>query len=250
LSCEAILVEDLLVGPEASFFIATDGEQIVPLGSAHDYKRVGDGNTGANTGGMGSVSPTPYLKSDDHETIVKTIVSPLLGAMRSKGAPFAGFLYVGLMLPKDMPPHVIEFNARLGDPECEVLMRRIEGDLFATLYDLADGATVDPKSIRLSDRTAITVVHASAGYPHSSRSGDVIHGLAKAEQVKGVTVFHAGTAIDRVGNVITNGGRVLAVTAEGGSLEEAKENVYEASSRISFSGRVMRSDIGGPNEAG
>jgi phosphoribosylamine--glycine ligase len=242
---DTILVEELLVGPEASFFVATDGEQIVPIGSAHDYKRVGDGNTGPNTGGMGAVSPTPFLTERDEAVIVETIVQPLLAVMRSHGAPFSGFLYVGLMLPEGKLPHVIEFNARFGDPECQVLMRRIQGDLFSLLYDLADGATA--QSLPLSSRTAVAVVQASAGYPETSRSGDQILGLQRAEQVKGVAVFHAGTAIDKVGHVVTNGGRVLGVTAEGNTLEEACERVYEACEKISFAGRVMRSDIGGPN---
>lgn len=243
-----LLVEELLVGPEASFFVATDGEQVIPIGAAHDYKRVGDGNTGANTGGMGAVSPTPYLTERDEAYVIETIVHPLLGAMRAQGAPYSGFLYVGLMVPPGESPHVIEFNARLGDPECEVLMRRVQGDIFSLLYDLAEGATAQPLS--LSSRSAIAVVQASAGYPVGSRNGDTIQGLPRADQVKGVVVFHAGTAIDRVGNVVTNGGRVLAITAEGSSLAEARERVYEACQRISFAGQVMRTDIGGPNEAG
>jgi phosphoribosylamine--glycine ligase len=245
LKSETMLVEQFLHGPEVSFFVATDGEQVIPLGSAHDYKRVGDGNTGPNTGGMGALSPTPYLSERDEAAVVETIVQPLLATMRRQGTPFCGFLYVGLILPEGKPPHVIEFNARFGDPECQVMMRRLQGDLFSLLYDLADNAPARPLS--LSPRTALAVVHASAGYPESSRNGDPIQGLQRAEQVKGVVVFHAGTAIDRVGHVATNGGRVLAVTAEGSSLEEARERAYEACEKISFPGRVMRTDIGGPN---
>jgi phosphoribosylamine--glycine ligase len=248
LKSSRIVVEEMLTGPEASFFVVTDGEQVVPVGAAHDYKRLRDGNVGPNTGGMGSVSPTPYLSAEQEQQVMTSIVHPLLQEMKARGTPYTGFLYVGLMIGDDAVPKVIEFNVRLGDPECQALMRRIEGDLFPILFDLAEGAQLTSK-ITLSSNTAVVVVQASHGYPAGKRLGDKISGVAKAERLRDVVVFHAGTAINHVGELVTNGGRVLTISAVGNTLDAACTRVYEAANQISFEGQVMRRDIGRSNSA-
>lgn len=240
-----VVAEELHVGVEVSYIVATDGTRILPMASSHDYKRIGDGNTGPNTGGMGSVSPTPYLSGEREGYILEKVIRPVLEEMKRRGAPFVGFLYAGMMLPEGEEPVVIEFNARCGDPETQSIMRRMEGDLLMALYALVTGTELPP--ISWSDGSAACVVLAAHGYPASSRQGDQITGIDFASGIPGVEVFHAGTARNERGSLVTAGGRVLSVTAVGDSLEHAVRTAYRAVDIIQFPGVQVRRDIGRSN---
>lgn len=237
-----VVAEKLHVGVEVSYIVATDGTRILPMASSHDYKRIGDRNTGPNTGGMGSISPTPYLSQEGEQYILERVIRPVLEEMKHRGTPFVGFLYAGMMLPEGEEPVVIEFNARCGDPETQSILRRLEGDLLLALYALTTGEELP--QVTWSDGSAACVVLAAHGYPASSRQGDQITGLNFASEIPGVEVFHAGTARDEKGALVTAGGRVLSVTAVGDNLEHAVRTAYRAVDILQFPGVQVRRDIG------
>ena len=236
-----IVIEEGLSGPELSLLVLCDGERAVPLAPAQDFKRIGDGDAGPNTGGMGAYSPVPAVDDAVVDAVMERAVTPTLEALGRLGAPYRGVLYAGLMLTPS-GPKILEYNVRFGDPECQVVVPRLASDLAAHLAEAAAGKLETPLQWR--DEAAVTVVLASEGYPASPRTGDVIAGLAAAAAVEGVTVFHAGTAADgRPGEVRTAGGRVLDVTALGATLEEARNRAYEAAGLISWPGMQYRRDI-------
>ena len=235
------VIEEFLEGEEVSFFALTDGHTVVPLGSAQDHKRVGDGDTGPNTGGMGAYSPAPVLTPLLTGEALERIVMPTVKAMAVEGTPYSGVLYAGLMLTTN-GVQLIEYNARFGDPECQVLMLRLEDDLAELLLACAQGrlATIAPP--RLSPETALTVVMAAEGYPGTPKKGGVIAGVEAAE-ASGAKVFHAGTALAE-GQLIAAGGRVLNVTARGATASEAQSRAYAAVDLISAPDLFCRRDIG------
>ncbi|MCO5072748.1 MAG: phosphoribosylamine--glycine ligase [Rhizobiaceae bacterium] len=234
-----VVVEEFLDGEEASFFCLCDGRTALPFGSAQDHKRVGDGDTGPNTGGMGAYSPAPVINAQMHERIMREIVEPTLRGMTEMGMPFSGVLFVGVMIGSQ-GPKLIEFNVRFGDPECQVLMMRLKDDLLVLLEAAADGQLAH-MSARWRDETALTVVMAANGYPADPEKGSVIRGLDQAGD--GVAIFHAGTA-RKDGELVANGGRVLAVTATGSTVSEAQQRAYAAVDRIDWPGGFCRRDIG------
>jgi phosphoribosylamine---glycine ligase len=235
-----MVIEEFLKGEEASLFALVDGKQAIALASAQDHKRVGEGDTGPNTGGMGAYSPAPVLTPELEARAMQEIVEPTARAMAEAGMPFNGVLYAGLMLTADGPT-LIEYNVRFGDPECEAIMPRIEGDLAKLLHDVATGAAFEAP--KLSDETTMTVIVAAKGYPGTPVKGGEILGLDAAEQVPGVAVFQAGTSTAN-GQLVANGGRVLAVTARGRSLGEARDRAYRAIDAIDFADGFHRRDIG------
>lgn len=234
-----VVIEEFMEGEEASFFALTDGTAIVPFGSAQDHKRVGDGDTGPNTGGMGAYSPAPVLTSELQARVMAEIIAPTVRTMRAEGNPYQGVLFAGLMLTAD-GPKLIEYNARFGDPECQVLMMRLESDLVALMLACATG-TLEGTEVALSDATALTVVMAAKGYPGTPVKGGAID-LAGVEP-GAVKIFHAGTALAD-GALVANGGRVLAVTAMGASVTEAQAKAYAAVNAIRFPSGFCRRDIG------
>ena len=232
------VIEELLEGEEVSLFALTDGRRAVPFGAAQDFKRIGDGNTGPNTGGMGAYSPVQWF--DGAEELVTTLIQPVVDELARRGSPFIGVLFAGLMITED-GPKVLEFNARFGDPETQVLMPRLEGDLLQLLFACAVG-DLSGSSARLGDDAAVTVVLAAPDYPaRSDFAGAEIEGIAAAEAT-GALVFHGGTAV-RDGTVVTNGGRILSVTASGPTVNDARDRAYAAVDLISFDGVQYRSDI-------
>ena len=239
---EEVVVEECLVGEEASFFALVDGERAVPLASAQDHKRVGDGDTGPNTGGMGAYSPAPVVTEEVATRVMREIIEPTVAAMKWRGAPFRGVLFAGLMITAE-GPKLIEYNCRFGDPECEVLMPRLEGDLVDLLLATAEGR-LDQVSLGWRPEAALTVVMAASGYPGKPETGTPIRGVEAAEALEGVTVFHAGTKAQPDGTLVANGGRVLAVTALGASVAEAQKRAYEGVARIDWPGGFCRKDIG------
>lgn len=235
------VIEELLVGEEASFIAICDGKTVLPLASSQDHKRVGDGDTGLNTGGMGAYSPAPVVTSALADELMATVMQPTVDAMAAAGKPFVGFLYAGVMVTSE-GPRVLEFNVRLGDPETQPLLARLKTDLVDVFEAALDGA-LDQLELEWDPRPAMCVVMASQGYPVSSRKGDPIAGLAEAAKVRDATVFHAGTRLEG-DQVFVNGGRVLGVTALGDDLAAARERAYEAVGKISWPGEHHRSDIG------
>lgn len=237
-----VVIEEFLEGEEASFFALTDGSTIVPFGSAQDHKRVGDGDTGPNTGGMGAYSParvlTPLLEAE----AIEKIIAPTVRAMAEEGNPYSGVLYAGLMLTKD-GPKLIEYNARFGDPECQVLMMRLESDLVEILSAIADNRLAAIPVPRFSHDVAMTVVMAAKGYPGTPAKGGRIDGIGAAE-AHGAKVFHAGTALGMDGVLTANGGRVLNVTARGTTVREARDRAYQAVDALQFPDGFCRRDIG------
>jgi phosphoribosylamine--glycine ligase len=239
----AVILEDLVRGDEVSVHAVTDGRSLLVLPAARDHKRVGDGDTGPNTGGMGAFAPSPLVTESLAERIEREILAPTIAGMREEGAPFQGVLFAGLMITPAGDPVLLEHNVRFGDPECEVLMALLDGDVAELLASAARGE-LDPNSVRVAeDRHALTVILAASGYPAAPRAGDAITGLDEAGAVEGVVVHHAGTR-EQDGRIVTAGGRVLAVTAEGRSLAEARDRAYRAARSIAFDGVKMRSDIG------
>jgi phosphoribosylamine---glycine ligase len=239
---DALVIEAFLEGEEASLFALVDGQTALPLASAQDHKRVGDGDTGPNTGGMGAYSPAPVLTPALTEQAMAQIIRPTVAAMAAAGTPYVGVLYAGLMLTKD-GPQLIEYNCRFGDPETQVLMPRLKSDLLPALLAAVDGqlAHVD---LRWHDDAALTVVMAAQGYPGTPVKGTRIAGIDDAEAVSGVTVFHAGTARDETGALVAHGGRVLNVTALAPSIAQAQAHAYAAVDRIDWPGGFCRRDIG------
>ena len=236
-----LVIEELLVGREASFFVLSDGTRALPLGSAEDHKRVFDGDAGPNTGGMGAYAPSSLFDGATESRVMNEIVRPVLEGMRAEGSEFRGFLFVGLMLTAD-GPKVIEFNVRFGDPEAQVILPAIEDDLSTLLMSAAAGE-LDAGSISLGPEPRVGVVMASGGYPDTYETGKVIHGIDEAEAVAGVSVFHSGTA-RRGSDIVTAGGRVLTVVASGDDYRSAIERAYEAVGKISFDRMHYRRDIG------
>lgn len=235
------VIEQFLTGEEASLFVLTDGTAILPIGSAQDHKRVGDGDTGPNTGGMGAYSPARVLTSELEALAIDRIVRPTVAAMAADGVPFKGVLYAGLMLT-DTGPQLIEYNARFGDPECQVLMMRLESDLLDLMIATDRGTLGDLPPARFSDRTALTVVMAANGYPGTPEKGGRVTGVDAAE-AQGTKVFHAGTAMTDDG-LVANGGRVLAVTALGTTVAEAQATAYRGVDALDFPSGFARRDIG------
>ncbi len=237
-----VVIEEFLTGEEASFFALTDGATIVSFGSAQDHKRVGDGDTGPNTGGMGAYSPARVLTPELEALAIAQIVAPTVKAMADEGMPYSGVLYAGLMLT-EQGPKLIEYNARFGDPECQVLMMRLESDLVELLLACADNKLASIQPPRFSADVAMTVVMAAQGYPGTPKKGGRIDGIPAAE-AHGAKVFHAGTALSGDGVLSANGGRVLNVTARGASVKAARDAAYAAVDAIRFPEGFCRRDIG------
>jgi phosphoribosylamine--glycine ligase len=235
------VIEEFLEGEEASLFVLTDGVALMPFGSAQDHKRVGEGDTGLNTGGMGAYSPALVLTPALEKRAIDEIVAPTVAAMAAEGMPFSGVLYAGLMLTPQ-GPKLIEYNARFGDPETQVLMMRFQGDLLATMLATAEGRLGEMPAAQFSDETALTVVMAANGYPGTPKAGGAIVGLDSARAAGG-TVFHAGTRLED-GGLVASGGRVLAVTATGDDVATAQANAYRAVEAIDFAEGFYRRDIG------
>ena len=237
-----VVIEEFLEGEEASLFVLTDGEALLPFGSAQDHKRVSDGDTGPNTGGMGAYSPARVLTPDLEQQAIDRIVRPTVDTLRAEGMPFSGVLYAGLMLT-DQGPKLIEYNARFGDPECQVLMLRLEEDLITLFLHVAEGRLAELPPPSFSPNTALTVVMAAKGYPGTPAKGGRIGNITEAEE-KGAKVFHAGTARSQGGDLIANGGRVLNVTAIGADIGEARDTAYAAVDALDFPNGFCRRDIG------
>ncbi len=240
-ACERVVIEEFLDGPEVSLFAITDGTTVYPLLPAQDFKRIGDGDAGPNTGGMGAYTPLPWAPDDLVAEVLRDVLQPTVDEMARRGTPFAGLLYAGLALTS-RGVRVVEFNARFGDPETQPLLALLDSPLSPLLLGAATGALADVPPPAWKPGAAVGVVMASAGYPASSSSGDVISGIDDAEALDDVHVIHAGTA-ERDGDLVTAGGRVLAVVATGGSVAEARERAYEGVARISFPGSQHRTDI-------
>ncbi len=235
----SVVIEEFMAGEEASFFALTDGTNVVAFGSAQDHKRVGEGDVGPNTGGMGAYSPARVLTAELEAQVMAEIIHPTVEMMAMKGMPYNGVLFAGLMLT-EQGPKLIEYNCRFGDPECQVLMTRFTGDLAALMYAVAAGELAQADAPRFDDSTALTVVMAANGYPATPEKGGIISGL---ETVQNAKVFHAGTAI-RDGQLVANGGRVLNVTAKGNSASQAQAAAYLAVDAIRFPTGFCRRDIG------
>jgi phosphoribosylamine--glycine ligase len=237
-----VVVEEYLDGPEASLFCICDGSTVVPLSLAQDFKRVGDDDQGPNTGGMGAYSPLDWAPPSLVDEVVSRVAQPTIDEMRRRGTPFAGVLYVGLALTAK-GPRVIEFNARFGDPETQVVLARLETPLGGLLHAAATGRLSEVGALRWSDQHAVTVVVASHHYPGTPRTGDPILGVDDVAEVPTAYVLHAGTALDADGALVSAGGRVLSVVALGDSLSQARERVYEAVEKIELDGSHHRTDI-------
>ncbi len=235
-----LVIEECLVGREVSFFALCDGERAIPFGAAADHKRVGEGDTGPNTGGMGAFSPPAAFTPALEEEVMARIVRPTLAAMARRGAPFRGVLFCGLMLTAS-GPELIEFNVRFGDPECQALLLRAEGDMLATLDACARGR-LDEATIRLRDEASVVVVMAARGYPGAYAKGSEIGGLAEAAALPGVRVFHAGTR-EEGGRVLADGGRVLGIGAVGATVTEARARAYAAVDAVRWPEGFCRRDI-------
>lgn len=236
-----VVIEEWMIGEEASFFALCDGTHALPLASAQDHKRAFDGDTGPNTGGMGAYSPAPVMTTAMAEQVMAEIVRPTLAGMNQRGTPFKGVLFAGLMITAD-GPKLIEYNTRFGDPECEVLMPRLKSDIVPALLAARDGV-LNAVDLRWSDDVALTVVMAAKGYPGTPEKGSVIKGIDKAAAAKDVLVFHAGTQA-KDGDIVANGGRVLNVVALGRSVSEAQAKAYAAVDLIDWPGGFCRRDIG------
>ncbi|MBV1916716.1 MAG: phosphoribosylamine--glycine ligase [Sphingomonadaceae bacterium] len=237
-----VVIEEFLEGEEASYFALTDGSTIVPFGTAQDHKRVGEGDIGPNTGGMGAYSPAPVMTPMLRGEAVSKIFVPTVQAMADAGMPYSGVLYAGLMLTRD-GPKLIEYNCRFGDPECQVLMMRLESDLAEFLLACAQNRLASLDAPRFSDNSALTVVMAANGYPAKPEKGGSLTNIDAAE-AGGAKVFHAGTKRSKDGALVANGGRVLNVTACGNSVTQAQTRAYEAVDRIAFNSGFCRRDIG------
>jgi phosphoribosylamine--glycine ligase len=237
-----VVIEEFLDGEEASYIVMSDGTHYVPMASSQDHKRVGDGDTGPNTGGMGAYSPAPVVTPEVERRIREEVIEPTLRGMAAEGAPFTGFLYAGLMIDKTGAPKVIEFNVRFGDPETQPIMQRLQSD-FTALVEAALDGQLDLVEAKWDPRPSLGVVVAAQGYPGKPRTGDVISGLDN-EFDAGVKVFQAGTRLDGDHNVVTAGGRVLCVCALGDALSSARDRAYAAVDHVRFDGAFYRRDIG------
>ncbi|HEX7606590.1 MAG TPA: phosphoribosylamine--glycine ligase [Usitatibacter sp.] len=235
-----VVIEEFMAGEEASFIVMADGRNVLALPSSQDHKRIFDGDQGPNTGGMGAYSPAPVVTPEVHNRVMREIILPTVKGMAADGVPFTGFLYAGLMIDDAGVPRVVEFNARLGDPEAQPIFMRLKSDFFEIVEHAIDG-TLDQAEAQWDRRAALGVVLAAAGYPDTPRKGDEIRGLPKDGE--DFHVFHAGTA-EKDGKVVTNGGRVLCVTALGDKVKIAAERAYEITDGIRFDGMQFRRDIG------
>ena len=240
-SAERVVVEAFLPGDEVSFMALSDGERVLPLATARDYKRIGDDDTGPNTGGMGAHSPSGGLSAETAAEVVETVMRPAVAGLAAEGRPFVGVLYAGLMLTPE-GPRVLEFNARFGDPEAQVLMMRLEDDLLPLLAAAAAGR-FDARRLSFRREVAACVVLASPGYPGRPLQGEPIRGLDRAAALEGVEIFHAGTAVEE-GELVSAGGRVLSVCALGPDLHDALERAYTAVAAVDWPGKLYRRDIG------
>jgi len=236
-----VLIEDCLVGEEASFIAFTDGTHVLPLPTSQDHKTIFDNDKGPNTGGMGAYSPAPVVDAFIHDKIMEKVMIPMVNAMKAEGYPYKGVLYAGLMIDRDQV-NVVEFNARFGDPEAQPLLMRLKSDII-DIMEAVVAEKLDQCTIEIDPRPAVCVVMASKGYPGSYKKGQTISGLDKVKRMKDVMVFHAGTA-DKEGKVVANGGRVLGVTALGDTVDKAISKAYLAVSKISWTGAYSRTDIG------
>jgi len=237
-----VVIEECLVGEEASVFALVDGKTTLMLASAQDHKQVGDGDTGPNTGGMGAYSPAPIVTEDLARRVMDEILQPTVHAMREEGRPYKGVLYGGLMITAE-GPKLLEYNVRFGDPECQALMARLKSDLLPALIATSDGL-LESFDLRWYEETALVVVLAAKGYPGTYEKGTVIGGIEAAESDEAVTVFHAGTKRGEDGALLANGGRVLGVTALGANVAEAQQHAYAAVDRIDWPEGFCRRDIG------
>jgi phosphoribosylamine--glycine ligase len=237
-----VVIEQYLDGPEVSLFAITDGETVLPMLPAQDFKRVGDGGTGPNTGGMGAYTPLPWAPAGLVDEVLERVLRPTVAEMARRGTPFRGLLYAGLALTK-RGVRVVEFNARFGDPETQPLLALLESPLGVVLKAAAEGRLDDVGPLRWRDGAAVAVVVAAKDYPDTPRTGDVIHGVFDADRLDGVDVIHAGTAVDEEGRLVTAGGRVLAVTAVGSSVADARDRAYQGVERIRIDGAHHRTDI-------
>jgi phosphoribosylamine--glycine ligase len=236
-----VVIEEFMEGEEASLFVLVDGEEVLSIGSAQDHKRVGEGDTGPNTGGMGAYSPAPVLTPEIEAKAMEEIVKPTMKVMAERGMPYQGVLYAGLMI-KDGQPRLVEYNVRFGDPECQVLMMRLGAQALDLMQAAAEGRLAEAR-VNWGDDHAITVVMAANGYPGSYEKGTVIKGLDALPEDSSNMVFHAGTAA-KDGTIIATGGRVLNVTARGNSLKEARDRAYAMADQIDWSEGFLRRDIG------
>ncbi len=239
---DSVVIEEELIGEEASFTVLTDGTHCLPFVSSQDHKMSHDADTGKNTGGMGAYSPAPVITPELHNYVMNHVVYPTVNGMADIGSPFKGVLYVGLMIT-DTGPKVLEFNCRFGDPEAQVLLPRLKSDLVPLLMACIDGTLAQHTDVQWHDEAAACVVMASGGYPDPYETGEVITGLEDADAIEGVTVFHAGTKQEGA-NIVTAGGRVLGVTAVAGGLHDAIQRAYQGVAAIHFDKAHARSDIG------
>ncbi|CAH0532377.1 Phosphoribosylamine--glycine ligase [Vibrio stylophorae] len=236
-----VVIEEFLTGEEASFIVMVDGENVLPMATSQDHKRVGDGDTGLNTGGMGAYSPAPVVTDEIHQRVMQEVIYPTVRGMAAEGHPYTGFLYAGLMIDAAGTPKVIEYNCRFGDPETQPIMMRMQSDLVDLCLAALDGK-LDQMDSQWDPRAAIGVVLAAGGYPGDYNKGDVIQlPLSESNSAK---VFHAGTSNNAQGQVVTNGGRVLCATALGNTVTEAQQAAYALAQQISWDGMFYRNDIG------
>ena len=237
-----VVIEEFLDGEEASFIVMADGRNVLPMATSQDHKRVGDGDTGTNTGGMGAYSPAPVVNDAVHQRIMQEVIQPTIAGMRLDGMPYTGFLYAGLMIMRDGAPKVIEFNCRFGDPETQPIMLRMQSDLVVHCLAALEGR-LDNETAHWDDRVALGVVMASNDYPNTYPTGAVIHGLPDTAEA-GMKVFHAGTALNEQGQTVTAGGRVLCATALGETVLAAQQRAYALAAQIHWDGCFYRKDIG------
>ncbi|WP_296403511.1 phosphoribosylamine--glycine ligase [Psychrobacter sp.] len=236
-----VVIEQFLQGEEASFICMIDGENILPMATSQDHKRVGEGDTGPNTGGMGAYSPAPVVTEEVHKKVINQVIQPVVTAMKDAGHPYTGFLYAGLMIDDKNDPYVIEFNCRFGDPETQPIMMRLKSSLVKLIQQGITGKL--PQAAEWDERAALGIVLASKGYPESSSKGDIITGLPAIDSNETIKVFHAGTTYED-DHVVTNGGRVLCVTALGDTLAKAQQDALKTIAFIQFDGAHYRRDIG------
>ena len=237
-----VVIEEFLVGEEASFIVMADGKNILPMATSQDHKARNDGDTGPNTGGMGAYSPAPVVTPEIHDRIMETVIKPTIEGMAKDGLPYTGFLYAGVMIDANGIPKVLEFNCRFGDPETQPIMMRLQSDLAELCLAAIDGK-LDSVTAKWDQRAALGVVMAAGGYPDTYRKADVISGLENAS-ASDLKVFHAGTALNDNGDVITSGGRVLCITALGDSVSAAQKRAYEGLKQVSWEQAYFRTDIG------
>lgn len=235
-----VVIEEFLAGEEASFIVMVDGKNVLPMATSQDHKRVGDGDTGPNTGGMGAYSPAPVVTPEIHDRIMKEVIIPTVEGMAKEGNDYTGFLYAGLMIDADGTPKVIEYNCRFGDPETQPIMMRMQSDLVDLCLAAMDGK-LDQKDTQWDPRPAVGIVLAAGGYPAAYGKGDVIS--LPADEGADSKIFHAGTSNNTEGDIVTAGGRVLCATALGNSVTEAQKNAYTLANKVSWNGMFMRSDI-------